>query len=191
MTSSAKRKDALTSRRQVGVPSLTKGQLLQVVMAIPKEYWNLNCWSCREDGHSTFSCQYLSAEQCLLFSYRYYLKQVIADPQMRTYLEEKLEWRLSKDNGKSRLADKFVTSRGASRYGDRCGPQREFVGSSGRCVQFASGGTGLTQYRGRPQVTERRGVFNVVEDDGTVGDEWGCGPEETDAGQRESFLGND
>lgn len=83
---------------------------------IPADYWNLNCWTFRQDGHSIFSCPYLTAEQRLYFAYKYYLHQVKANPQVAKYLEEKLQWRISNDRDKDGVADQVVSER--TRNGD-------------------------------------------------------------------------
>lgn len=103
---------------------------------------------------------------------------------MRTYLEEKLEWRMGKDKGNSRIAETFVEIRGPRRPEDRSGGQRGYTRSSARNVQFESGGMrGRTPYPGRPQASHRREFFNVVEEEGPTDDVWGCGPDGKDSGQ--------
>lgn len=124
------------TKGQVGITKLTEGKIRQAVMVIPDWYWILNCCMYRKDGYSTVSFQNLSAEPCLIFSNRYYLKKVSADPQMRNYLEGMLEWRLKKDKGSTGIPEKLVESRGPRRLEDRRGGQRGYAGSYGREVQF-------------------------------------------------------
>ena len=43
------------------VPKLTEEQMRKAFSVIPTDYWQLNCWMCRECGHSTFTCPTLTA----------------------------------------------------------------------------------------------------------------------------------
>lgn len=57
-------------------PSLTEVQIRKDVAVIPANYYNLNFWTRRLDGHSNYSLPYLSVTQMIFFAYRYYLHQV-------------------------------------------------------------------------------------------------------------------
>ena len=56
---------------------------------IPNDYWQLNCWTCRECGHSTFT-----PTQRMYFAYQYYLYPVRTNPSMETFLAEKTQRRI-------------------------------------------------------------------------------------------------
>ena len=61
---------------------------------IPNDYWQLHCWTCRESGHSTFTCPTLTPTQRMYFAYEYYLDQVRTKPSMETFLAEKTQRRI-------------------------------------------------------------------------------------------------
>lgn len=96
------------------------------------------------DVHSTFRCPYQSVSQHLYFAYRFYLFQVQTKPQIEKFWEERLQWGISKDQGKSGIASQFVKEKFASIDGsprDRINlevPQRS--------VQWARRGRGRTPY---------------------------------------------
>jgi len=59
--------------------------------AIPQDYWQLSCWSCRETGHSTFTCPKLTVAQRLYFAYKYYLYQCEANPVLKQWYQQKAQ----------------------------------------------------------------------------------------------------
>ena len=71
------------------VPDLTNEQLAQALKVIPQDYWMLQCWSCRESGHSTFGCPLLTLSQRVYFAYAYYCHQVRCNPAMATWYDQK------------------------------------------------------------------------------------------------------
>ena len=71
------------------VPAITPEQLQKALSVIPTDYWSLNCWTCREGGHTTFTCPFLTWAQRLYFAYRYYLHQIEANPTMANYLAQR------------------------------------------------------------------------------------------------------
>ena len=71
------------------IPELTPEQIRQAYFVIPEDYWALNCWSCRECGHSTFSCPYLYPNQRLFFAYQYYCYQTEQNPNMKNFLQDR------------------------------------------------------------------------------------------------------
>ena len=77
------------NRETTEVPAITAEQLQKALSVIPTDYWSLNCWTCREEGHTTFTCPFLSWAQRLYFAYRYYLHQIQANPQMASYLAQR------------------------------------------------------------------------------------------------------
>ena len=77
------------NRRVSDVPALTDEQIQQAYFVIPEDYWSLNCWSCRECGHSTFTCPYLYPNQRLFFAYQYYCYQVEQNPSMKNFLQDR------------------------------------------------------------------------------------------------------
>ena len=80
------------------VPDLSEEQLRLAFSVIPSDYWTLNCWTCRDEGHSTFTCTYLTSQQRVFFAYRYYLHQIEANPHMAEYLKEVYDRRQSRLN---------------------------------------------------------------------------------------------
>ena len=50
-------------RDTTSVPKLTEDQMRKAFSVIPTDYWQLNCSTCRECGHSTFTCPTLTPEQ--------------------------------------------------------------------------------------------------------------------------------
>ena len=71
------------------IPDLTDKQVGQAMAVIPADYWQLNCWSCRSPGHSTFTCPNLSVKQRIYFAYCYYLHQVRANPILKQWFQQK------------------------------------------------------------------------------------------------------
>ena len=55
----------------------------------PQDYWALNCWSCREEGHTTFTCKYLTPSQRIYFAYAYYPHQIQGNPAMRKWYNQR------------------------------------------------------------------------------------------------------
>ena len=72
------------------VPELTDEQIHAAQSVIPNDYWQLACWTCREDGHSTFTCKYLTAAQRIFFAYKYYLHQIEANPLLKEWYRQKM-----------------------------------------------------------------------------------------------------
>ena len=77
------------NRQVEQVPVITAEQLQHALSIIPTDYWSLNCWTCRESGHTTFTCPYLTWAQRLYFAYRYYLHQIEAKPQLSQYYADR------------------------------------------------------------------------------------------------------
>ena len=77
-------------RETVQPPELTEEQIHAAQSVIPNDYWQLNCWSCRESGHSTFTCPLLTPSQRIFFAYKYYLHQVEANPLLKGWYKQKL-----------------------------------------------------------------------------------------------------
>ena len=58
----------------------------------------MSCWTCRECGHSTFTCPTLTPEQRMYYAHQYYLDQVRANPTMASFLAQKTQRRLDLAN---------------------------------------------------------------------------------------------
>ena len=56
---------------------------------IPADYWQLNYWSYRSPGHSTFTCPKVSVKQPIYFAYCYYLYQARANPNLTQWFQQK------------------------------------------------------------------------------------------------------
>ena len=50
-------------REIVPIPTLTEVQTSRAFSVVPSDYWPLNCWTCRDCGHSTFTCPKLTPNQ--------------------------------------------------------------------------------------------------------------------------------
>ena len=81
-------------RETVPISTLTEEQTRQAFSVIPSDYWQLNCWTCRDCGHSTFTCPTQNPNQRMYFAYRYYLDQIKGHPTMAQFLEQKTEMRV-------------------------------------------------------------------------------------------------
>ena len=126
------------------VPNLTDEQVRLGQSAIPNDYWQLNCWSCRDQGHSTFTCPFLSPAQRVYFAYKYYLYQIKSNPNMRNWYQQKSEAmrRLGPDPGPrppmrdNDVRGRFGFGRGGGRpVGNRQEPRREPAQSSAPAPQ--------------------------------------------------------
>ena len=76
-------------RETIPIPASTEEQTRQAFSVVPSDYWQLNCWTCRDCGHSTFTCPTLTLNQRMYFAYRYYLYQSKGNPTMAQFLEQK------------------------------------------------------------------------------------------------------
>ena len=54
---------------------LTKEQIEKARLVIPTNYWGLSCWTCRDDGYTTFTYGRLMPSQRLYITYCYYFCQ--------------------------------------------------------------------------------------------------------------------
>ena len=78
-------------------PELTIVQEELAYHFIPLDYWSLVCWSCREPGHSTFTCTRLLHGQRLYFAYNYYLYQSEQHPHMACHYRERAKKRAQRE----------------------------------------------------------------------------------------------
>ena len=109
------------------VPDLTREQIAEALLVVPQDYWQLNCWSCRDEGHSTFTCPYLTLSQRILFAYAYFCNQVRGNPQMREWYKQRARQVQGEDvnpgpkpnNAGSRLMGGARGGRGGGRFGGR------------------------------------------------------------------------
>ena len=107
------------------VPDLTREQIAEALLVVPQDYWQLNCWSCRDEGHSTFTCPYLTLSQRILFAYAYFCNQVRGNPQMREWYKQRARQVQGEDfnpgpkpnNAGSRLMGGARGGRGGGRFG--------------------------------------------------------------------------
>lgn len=51
-----------------------------------QKYWKMSCWTCREKGHSIYTCPYLDWEQRVFFAPKYCFYRVEGDPRIGCYL---------------------------------------------------------------------------------------------------------
>ena len=50
------------------IPEITEEQMRLAYFVIPQDYWCLQCWNCREEGHSICTCPYLTEPQRIYFA---------------------------------------------------------------------------------------------------------------------------
>ena len=129
------------------VPGMTKEQINLAYSVIPEDYWSLQCWTCREPGHNTFTCPLLSEPQRLYFAYKYYLYQVEQNPHMKSWYEQKMRkyYQGSPDPGPRPRNKEY--NRGGMPHFNRGGGR-----GGGRGAGFGrGGGEGCSSYaRGNP-----------------------------------------
>ena len=77
------------NRDMARTPQLTANPMRKAFSVIPNYYWQLNCWTCLECGHSTFTCPTQTPTQRKYFAYQCYLDQVHTNSWMETFLAEK------------------------------------------------------------------------------------------------------
>ena len=106
------------NRSTTEVPAILPEQLQKALSVIPTDYWSLSCWTCREEGHTTFTCPFLTWAQRLYFAYRYYLHQIQANPQMATYLAQREDAREKGDTAPQRPGSPGRQRQGNMRPGD-------------------------------------------------------------------------
>ena len=75
-------------RETVPIPTLTEDQTRQAFSVVPSNYWQLNCWTCRDSVDSTFTCPKLTPNQRMYFAYRYYLDQIEGNTTIAQFLEQ-------------------------------------------------------------------------------------------------------
>ena len=81
-------------RETVPIPTLTEKQTRQAFSVVPSDYWQLNCWTCRDCGYSTFTCPTLTPNKRMYSENQYYLDQVKGNPTMAQFLEQNNERRV-------------------------------------------------------------------------------------------------
>ena len=83
----------LINKPKEEAPVLTQEQRELAYSVIPADVWQLNCWGCREAGHSLFACPTLTPDQRLFYAYKYYLYKVQSDPSLAEFYKERLRER--------------------------------------------------------------------------------------------------
>ena len=91
-------KDKQMCREHTPVARLTETQVAQAMSAIPADYWTLSCWTCREAGHSAFTCPSLTIAQRIYFAYCYYRHQIAANPRMAEWFKTRADHRAGNGN---------------------------------------------------------------------------------------------
>ncbi len=138
------------------IPELTSDQRSFAESVIPKDYWSLECWTCRERGHGAFTCPYLTAAQRLYFAYRYYAHQVEANPQMAHYYRQRMAKRASGSNAETRAAKTHPNANAAPRS-PRGAPER-ILSNPNRRGSATRGGRNRDSRRG-VSFGGRQGVY--------------------------------
>ena len=108
----------LVYRNQVEVPKLTEEQYRDAITVIPADYWSLNYWTCKTDGHTTFKCPSLTPAQRLYFAYCYFVYQCKEHPTMRAWIHQKHEKRVARNQ------EEVASSAQAQRSRETHSPQR-------------------------------------------------------------------
>ena len=88
--------DPVLQRPYSPPPELTKEQIEKARLVIPTDYWGLSCWTCRDNGHTTFTCGHLTPSQRLYFAYCYYVYQCKTNPHMAEWYKQR---RAARDKG--------------------------------------------------------------------------------------------
>ena len=117
----------------IPTPALTEEQLKLAMQVVPEDYWNLSCWTCRDEGHSTFTCPYLNMAQRLFFAFKFYEYQIRGQPHMESFLRQKAE------NRRQRLT-------APTRYG-----RQDSQGTANRSGSPGGGGRGRGGFRPQRQ----------------------------------------
>ena len=95
-------KETTVLRDTTSVPKLTEDHMRKAFSVIPTDYWQLNCWTYRECGHSTFTCPTLTPEQRMYYAHQYCVDQVCTTPTMASFLAQKTQRRLDLANERAR-----------------------------------------------------------------------------------------
>lgn len=70
---------------------MTFDQVAHTIYAIPADYWQLACWSCRPPGHKTLTCTYFKYHNLLFNAYKYFLYQVATNPILKKWYDQKCQ----------------------------------------------------------------------------------------------------
>ena len=74
------------------MPKLSEEQARDALSVIPTDYWGFNCWTCKNAGHSTFTCPTLTPEQRIYYAYCYFLYKCKDNPKRGFANALILEW---------------------------------------------------------------------------------------------------
>ena len=85
--------DSNICREHIPPSVISEDQVAQVLLAIPSDYWTLQCWTCRQAGHSAFTCPCLTLAQRIFFAYCYYRYLVAANPRIAHWFQEREAFR--------------------------------------------------------------------------------------------------
>ena len=80
------------------VSKLTEDQMRKAFSDIPTDYCQLNCWTCRECCHFTFTCPTLTPEERMYYAHRYHIDQFRANPTMASFLARNTQRRMNLEN---------------------------------------------------------------------------------------------
>ena len=125
--------------RTLPIPKMSPREVEQAMQVVPEDYWGLNCWACRTDGHSMYKCPLLLPAQRLYFAYRYYLHQIQANSQMREYLADRMRMRRER---REQVTDGTLPPSGKTRY-----PMRNPQSSRGYDMSYQGDGQRRNNFR--------------------------------------------
>ena len=81
--------DPLLQRPYIPRTELTEEQIEKARLLISTDYWGLSCWTCRYDGHTTFTSVHLTPSQRLYLAYCYYVYQCKTNPHMTEWYKQR------------------------------------------------------------------------------------------------------
>ena len=73
------------------LPALSAEQIAMAQSIVPKDSAAFVCWLCRLDGHTLYTCPYLTSDQRMYAAYQNYRYQLETRPHMRNLLEQKAQ----------------------------------------------------------------------------------------------------
>ena len=143
--------DSVLQRPYSLPPVLTEELIEKARLVIPTDYWGLSCGTCRDGGHTTFTCGHLTPSQRLYFAYCYYVYQCKTNPHMAEWYKQRRAARdrgdylgvppppqLTERAGRGRGRGASFTGRGGSTQ-NRPYPNRRERDSQKRNISFGRG----------------------------------------------------
>ena len=86
----------LVHKNTVAVPKFGEEQARDALSVIPTDYWGLNRWTCKNAGHSTFTCPTLTPDQRIYYAYCYFLYKCKDKPTAPEWLRQRFDTRMAR-----------------------------------------------------------------------------------------------